>query len=366
MKHLYILIILAAVLTGCRSNSARLDCICKHLFNADEPGAAVLVMIGDSVVFDRGYGIADMETRTRIEGNTFFNIASVSKQFTAVAIMQLQEEGKLSIDDPVSKYFPDFEAGFWQDITLKNLMAHSSGIPDARNYTREEKINGDEALSVAYMDTLSFVHFAPGTTYEYINPTFVLLGYIVEKVAGQPFTEYVQEHIFKPANMEHTLYFDRNHQDDIRHMAHGYAYVDEIPRSWVEYDFGEETFFATRPDGGIYTSTHEFAEWERALRNAVILSKESLEEAQSPHTLVSGSTWSDYQNRPNTYYGYGWFIEPATDSSNKVIYHTGDNGGFKILAARYPESDALVLVFANRADWDRYALMQRIEAIYGF
>ena len=366
MKRTLLSLILTTILAvGCQ-NGARLDRLCRHLFPADEPGAAVLVMIGDSVVFDRGYGLADMTTKTRIDGNTFFNIASVSKQFTAVAILQLAEAGQLSIEDPVSKYFPEFEADFWQNITIAQLMSHSSGIPDARKYTREEKINGDEALSVAYMDTLSFLHFTPGAAYEYINPTFVLLGYIVEKVTGQPFTEYADEHIFKPANMKQTLYFDRDRQDLIPNMAHGYAYVDEIPRSWVEYDFGEETFFATRPDGGIYTSTHEFVEWERSLRNATVLSEESIEDSQSPHTLISGSPWSDYQNRPNTWYGYGWFIEPATDSTQKVIYHTGDNGGFKIIAARYPASDALVLVFANRSDWDRYALLQQIESIYSF
>jgi len=363
MRRFLILVLFSAV--GCCRCSDKLDSICKKLFPSDEPGAAVLVMIGDSVVFDRGYGLADIGTKAKIDGNTFFNIASVSKQFTAVAIMQLQQMGKLSVDDPVSKYFPEFEADFWKDITLGQLMSHSSGIPDARNYSREEKIYGDEALSVNYMDTLSYVQFAPGSAYEYINPTFVLLGYIVEKVSGQLFTEYMDEHVFQPAGMSRTLYFDRDHQYRIPNMAHGYAKLDAMPRTWVEYDFGEETFFATRPDGGIYTSTHEFAQWERSLRNAVVLSRESIEDAQSPHTLVSGSPWSDYQNRPNTWYGYGWFIEPATDSTDTVVYHTGDNGGFKIIAARYPTSEALVLIFANRADWERYSLLQKIESIYG-
>ena len=367
MKSFKILI-LAAVATlaafSCTSPEAELDAVCRGLFPCGEPGAAVLVMIGDSVVLDRGYGIADIESGSAINGDTFFNIASVSKQFTAVAILQLAIQGQLTLDDPVSKYFPEFEADFWKDISIAQLMSHSSGIPDARNYPREVKINGDEALSVAYMDTLSFVHFAPGTAYEYINPTFVLLGYIVEQVSGQPFTEYMAEHLFAPAGMSQTLYFDRDRQELIPNMAHGYAYADEVPRSWYEYDFGEETFFATRPDGGIYTSTHEFVEWEKALRTAAVLPEDYLQDAWSPHTHISGSPWSEYQNRPNTWYGYGWFIEPATDSTQKVIYHTGDNGGFQILAARYPDSAALVLIFANRADWDRYTLMQRIEAIY--
>ena len=374
---------MAAVATlaafSCSSPEVELDAVCRRLFPDGEPGAAMLVMKGDSVLFDRGYGITDMQTMAPIDGDTFFNIASVSKQFTTVAILQLVQAGLLSVDDPVSKYFPEFEADFWKDITIGHLMSHSSGIPDARNYPREEKINGDEELSISYMDTLSFIHFAPGTAYEYINPTFVLLGYIVEKVSGQPFTEYISEHIFEPAGMHRTLYFDRDRQEMIPNMAHGYEYedVEDMPeertasdadsahKNWYEYDFGEETFFATRPDGGIYTSTHEFAEWEKALRTAALLPEDYLQKAWSPHTYITGSPWSDYQNRPNTWYGYGWFIEPATDSTQKVIYHTGDNGGFKILAARYPASNALVLVFANRADWDRYALMQRIEAIFG-
>ena len=134
-----------------------------------------------------------------------------------------------------------------------------------------------------------------------------------------------------------------------------------MPRSWYEYDFGEETFFATRADGGIYTTTHEFVKWEQALRQGTVLSPEYLQDAFSPHTPVSGSPWSDYQNRPNTWYGYGWFIEPATDSSPLRIYHTGDNGGFKIMAARYPQQNVLILVFANRADWDRYGLLMQLE-----
>ena len=176
--------------------------------------------------------------------------------------------------------------------------------------------------------------------------------------------------------MDRTVYFDRDRQDLIPSMAHGYEYADvsDMPeertagdttgkKEWYEYDFGEETFFATRPDGGIYTSVREFVKWEEALRKNLVLSSGSASEAMSPKTLVSGSSWSDYQNRPNTWYGYGWFIEPATENTPLRVYHTGDNGGFKILAARYPEKDILVLVFANRADWDRYALLLSLEDI---
>ena len=386
-KTLLFAFLTLTMMVSCSQNpdkeaAAKLDKLCASLFPADEPGAAVLVLKGDKPVFDKGYGLADLDTKVPIDGNTFFNIASVSKQFTAVAILQLAEAGKLSLEDPVSQYFPEFKAAFWQDIRIKHLLSHSSGVPDARGgIPRELKLKGDEALALSYLPDLDFVHFAPGTAYEYINPTFVLCGAIVEKVSGQPFTEYVAQHIFRPAGMAQTRYFDPQHQELIPNMAHGYEYADvedmpeertadstpgDEPKNWYEYDYGEETFFATRPDGGIYSSTHEFVQWEKALRANTVLSETSRVDAQSPHTCVSGSPWSDYQNRPNTWYGYGWFIEPETDTTKEVIYHTGDNGGFKILAARYPADNALVLIFANRADWDRYDVMQQIEAIYGF
>lgn len=376
MKRL--LIPAALLLAACtQSPLDRVDKACAELFPAGEPGAAVLIMQGDSVVFDKGYGVADLGTMAPIDGDTRFNIASVSKQFTAVAVLQLAAEGRLSLDDSVARWFPEFRSPIWEKVRIRHLLSHSSGVPDARGYlSREEKINGDEALALEYMTELDTLHFEPGSAYEYINPTFVLCGRLVELASGQEFTGYVRDHIFCPAGMERTSYFDRN--DERPGDAHGYEYADvsNMPeertagsapaeKNWYEYDFGEETFFATRPDGGIYSCTRDFVRWERALRAGTLLPADLLADAMSPHTMVSGSPWSDYQNRPNTWYGYGWFIEPATDSSPLRVYHTGDNGGFKILAARYPESDTLILVFANRADWDRYALMLAVEKYLG-
>jgi len=337
------------------SLESRLDSILKPIFPADEPGAAVLVMKGDDILFDKGYGLAKMDSDC-IDGDTHFNIASVSKQFTAVAILQLVQEGKISLEDPVSKYFPEFESRIWEEISIRHLLSHSSGVPDERGYlTREQKVYGDEELAVEYLKTLDHRNFAPGTAYEYMNPTYTLMGFLVEKVCGEPFTEYVQKHIFDPAGMNDTYYFDRDNER--ADAAHGYIYDN----GWQEYDFGEETFFATRPDGGIYTTTHEFVKWEKALREGKVLDPDLLKLAMTGHTEVSYSRWSDYQNRPNTWYGYGWFIEPALDGAPRRVYHTGDNGGFKIMAARYPDLDMLILVFANRNDWERYELLMKLE-----
>lgn len=384
-KKLFPLLMAAIVLTSaCQNNPneeivGQIDALCTAIFPADEPGAAVLVLKGDKIIFDKGYGLADLETKAPIDGNTFFNIASVSKQFTATAILQLAEQGKLSLEDNVKKYFPDYKADFYEKITIKHLLSHCSGIPDARDRSdRQKNIFAKEDVAMEYLPSLNFLNFEPGTQYEYMNTTYLMLGSIVEKVSGVPFAEYVTEHIFKPAGMNTTLYFTP--EAEIPNMSHGYEYADvenmpeertasedasNEPKNWYEFDYGEETFFATKADGGIYTSTHQFVNWEKALRNNTVMSEESRNNAQSEHTFVSGSQYSDYQNRPNTYYGYGWFLEPKTEKSPLKIYHTGDNGGFKILAARYPEQEILILAFGNRADWDRYKLMQQIEGILG-
>lgn len=379
-----------------------LNSLLAETFPANEPGAAVLIMRGDSVIFDHGYGLsrlplhgADSAGRVdlwqpdsmhlsadnRIDGNTFFNIASCSKQFTAVAVLQLADRKLLDINLPVVTYMPELTAPVWQKITIAHLLSHSSGIPDNRGYlSRQQRIDGDEQLALEYLYSLDTLRFEPGTAYEYMNPTYVLLSRIVERVSGADFFEYVRENIFSKAAMDATCYFDRTRQYAIPDMAHGYEYGDmsatseehssdrrEEQKQWYEYDFGEETFFATRPDGGIYSSTHELARWERALRHSLagegkgkdLIRGKTLSDAMSPHIKVTDSPWSDYQNRPDTYYGYGWFVEPQKG----VIYHTGDNGGFKAYIGRYPRLDMTVIILSNRADWDRYQLKTQIEKL---
>lgn len=342
-----------------------IDEACRNVFPAaDEPGGEVLVMLGDQVLFEKGYGLSDLVKKTEISGDTFFNIASCSKQFTAVAVLQLAERGKISLRDSVRRYFPEFRSDIWDRVTISQMLSHSSGVPDARDdLTWEQKIHCDDELATEFMVTLDHLNFEPGSCFEYMNPTYTLLGKLIERVSGQPFEDYMREHVFDPAGMKETMYFDPQHQGRIPRMAHGYKLLEQ-EHQWVKYDYGEETCFATRPDGGIYTSVHEFVLWEKALRSGAVLSIQSLRNAHTPHIRVTGSAYSDYQNRPNTCYGYGWFIEPEkTGVSPEVIYHTGDNGGFKILAVRYPAVEGLILVFANRSDWNRYALKTRLEKI---
>lgn len=338
------------------------------------PGGAVLIMKGDTVLFDKGYGIADTHLHTKIDGNTFFNIASVSKQFSAVAILKLYQEGKLNIHKSiydihpdVNKYLPKPRKPF-TDITVKHLLSHSSGIPDSRPRDNKEfTLTATDMESIEYLKHIDSLNFAPGTQYEYMNPTFQLLYIMVEKISGKTFEQYMRDEIFTPAGMSETIYFAA--EREIPRMAHGYILAQdgttdmpEKNKQFKECDYGEETFFATKADGGIYTSTHEFAAWERALRNNTILSDTLTKEAHSCINPISGSTYSSYQNRPYTLYGYGWFIEEKPNTPTKV-YHTGDNGGFQIYAGRFPSEELLILVFENRNDHSRWTMVQQLDEI---
>ena len=296
--------------------------IIKDLFPENEPGAAVLIMKEGKILFEKYYGLSSLPNKTKVDSYSNFCIASISKQFTAVAILQLVSKGKVSLEEPLVTYFPEYTNPLWKKVKCSN--------------------------------------------YEYVNPTFVLIGRLIERLTNKTFVDYVTENIFIPAGMNNTAYIFQ-----VKNECHAYEYDRDKgsgeessgerppgPHNWYEFDYGEETFFATRPDGGLYSNPRDFIKWEKSL--PFILDKNLLNEAYKPHIKVSGSKWSDYQNRPGTYYGYGWFIEPE----KKCIYHTGDNGGFKNFVAKYPEKDSYVIVFAARADWDRYGLKTQIEEIF--
>lgn len=357
----FALMLVALSLISCKKNPEQplidaLDQTFSSAFPQDGPGAAVLITRGGKVLLDKGYGLADMDTKAKIDGDTFFNIASMSKQFTAVAILQLAQEGKLSVDDCIHKYFPEFKADFWDRITIANLMSHTSGVPDARGYIPyEEKILATDSLSMAYLYNLDTLNFQPGEQYEYINPTYVVLGRIVERVSGEEFEAYMRSHIFDPAQMKSTVYYVPDLDARIPNMSHGYELGDQ-DSLWHECDYGEETFFATRPDGGIYTSTHEFLSWEKALHNGTVLDKEYLELAQTPKILVS--------ENPVRQYGYGWIVEHR-DNAPVNVYHTGANGGFRTLGAYYPASDVEVIIFSNRVDFNWAVFKPVVEELMG-
>lgn len=359
----------------------QIDSIMKCRYGVNAPGGGIMILKDDSVIMENYYGIADMTTGEQISEQTRFNIASISKQFTVVGALRLVEQGKIALDSPIAPFFPQYNALFWNDIKLWHLMSHTSGLPDSRDRSnREACVYANDAISMSYFPKVSQLLFTPGTHYDYKNPTFILIANIIEQCENVKFIDYQKRHIFDPLGMNSTTYFDPNVTP--LHTAHGYintqaeglsttdndtaGKVIDITSNnnsvWQEYDYGEETFFATRPDGGIYSTLRDLAKWEKALRKNKIISDATLKTAYTPHITVTGSEWSSYQNRPNTYYGLGWFIDTTPGYPTKV-YHTGDNGGFQAYLGKFPQKDITIIILENRNDNDRWSLVKAIDKI---
>lgn len=361
---------LGMLVVGCVSGVDRLasglDGVFAPAFPSDEPGCAVVVVKEGKIVYDRGFGIADMATGERISSSTVFNICSVSKQFSAVAMELLAADGLLSLDDPVSRLFPEFPVDVFEKVTWRHILSHTSGIPDARPRTAEDwerysaaidsgfsnvddyKYHVDEPENSRYMELLTGLSFEPGTAYEYMNPTYSLIEKVVERVTGERFEDWMRQRVFEPAGMV-AEYFHPGIAGE--HLAHGYE--RDASGAWQLSEYGNTTFFRTRADGGIYTSPLEFVKWDAALYGDKVMTAAMREEVHTPRIAT---------DIPDTYYGYGWFIERRPGQPGK-IYHTGDNGGFFIYEGRIPSSDVFYLIFANRSDWDRYNFASRVDSV---
>lgn len=379
LKPLAASTVAAMLMTACGSGhrsttdavTAPLDSLFTTIFPSDvEPGATILIKKNDTTVYSRAFGLAMISEDDPIPmtDSTMLNICSISKQFAAAAMLKLSEQGKISLDDAVSKYFPEFRADFFDSITVRHLLSHTSGIPDARPRTKAEwadyirrhpdtpcenladyKLHAQSELSVKYMEDLDSLVFEPGTAYEYQNPTFQLTELIVERVTGESFADWMTREIFEPAGMPGTVYFDPAHDDD--RYGHAYAY-DEF-EGWTEYDYDEAYFFPSKADGAIFTTTREFYNWLKAFFGGKIVNEQSVREAITPVIAT---------DIPGSSYGLGLFIEDTGDKPVK-IYHTGDNGGFFTYEAYYPEEDIAYMIFANRSDWSREETAAKVDSI---
>jgi len=339
----------------------QIDEIFQQVYNnPNEPGAAVLIMQGDDTLYAATFGLADMVTKAPVTFQTNFCIASVSKQFSAVALLQLAEQGRLSLQDPVSKFFPEFEAPFFGDIKLHHLLSHTSGIPDTRDRSdRNFVLYSTDVESVGYMRTLNHLNFLPGTQYEYINPTFQLIYQIIPRVTGIDYETYLADSLFDVAGMKTAQFFEPDR--DITSMAHGYK--RDATGTWQEFDYGEENFFASKADGALYCSIDDFVRWERALRDNRVWKAPTKRLAYNPWVTIPPD--AEYGYQPWTGYGYGFFVQDRPHHPT-IVYHTGDNGGFTIYAGKVPERDVIFLFFSTRPDIDRMGIVNEVYRILQF
>ena len=294
------------------------------------PGACILAVDHGEVVFMKGFGLADVENNVPCTPATNFRMASVSKQFTATAIMKLVDQGKLSLDDTLDKFFPGFP-DYGKKITVKQLLTHTSGVPDY-----EELIPKGTTLQLDDLDIVQILLdtkeplFEPGSKWQYSNSAYVLLGMIAEIAAQQPYHQFMANEIFTPLEMSHTVVYQRG-LNTVSNRAFGHELNEG---KWRRAD--QSVTSATRGDGCVYTSLEDYLKWLAAHANRKVLSPESHEAMFSSQVKTT---------RDESSYGYGWFLDEYRGEPR--IQHNGDSRGFRLCVQTFPERQAAVVLQFN-------------------
>jgi CubicO group peptidase (beta-lactamase class C family) len=311
-------------------------------------------------VFDRGYGIRNLRTKEPIDGRTNFRLASVTKQFTAAAVMLLVRDGKLRYEDRLTDIFRDFPA-YGRVVTIRHLLNHTSGLPDYEDLmpppnpsqpVEEIQIADDGVLEL--LEKKAAGGFPAGTRWTYSNSGYVVLGLIVAKVSGRPFPEFLSDRIFLPLGMTDTLAYVRG-RGEVRRRAYGHT---KDAGGWRETD--QSPTSATLGDGGVYSSLEDLAKWDDALRLHTLLSESEMRPALEPVSVPEGSPVGP-DGAPAAY-GFGWFLDPW--KGRPRMWHYGETVGFRTAIQRFTRDGLTVVVLANRADFDAAGLALRAAETY--
>ncbi len=354
-------------------STAQLDRILANLTDNHSPGLAVLVRQNSRTIFEREYGVRDLKTQTAIDAQTDFRLASCTKQFTAMAVMLLVHDGKLRYDEPLTEVFPDFPA-YGRSITIRNLLNHTSGLPEYEDlmdqvsagqpsrWTADHQIQDAEVLTL--LETQNHGKFAPGTKWSYSNSGYVVLGLIVGKVSGEPFGDFLNQRIFKPLKMDHTMAFVKG-KNEVSNRAYGYSKKGDVLE-----ETDQSSTSATLGDGGVYSNLEDLARWDNALAHHTLLSETEMQPALTPFKLTDGlePLWTsgpddtDPQAGKPVSYGFGWFLDSYKGHAR--MWHYGDTVGFKTAIERFTRDKLTIIVLCNRSDLDAALIASKVVNVY--
>jgi len=311
------------------------------------PGMSLLVALGETIVMAKGYGVADVENDVPVTSKSVFQIGSLTKQFTAAAIMKMVDAGELRLDDQLNDLLPEF-AFPGKEVTVHQLLNHTSGIT---SYTRfRATLAKLEYRRIRHRDMYEVIkdqhfEFEPGTGYKYNNSGYYLLGVIIEKVSGRKYSDYLAEHLWKGSGLTET-YFQRTPRI-IKHRARGYTQsflLGELQNARVA---GQWPFAA----GGLLSTTRDLHRWNLALHGGSLISKDSYAKMTTPTSRGSPT-------RPHTY-GYGLNIHDR--DGRRVFVHSGGIPGFKCFNAFFPKSQLTVVLLCNKFETGPGALVIKIS-----
>ncbi len=312
---------------------------------------SALVAENGKVIFKKGFGSANMEWNIPNQPDTKFRLGSISKQFTALLIVKLAEEGKIKLDVPISTYLPDYPKENGDKITIHHLLTHTSGIP---NYTNAPNFFKDKARNpytpAEFVKTFSSLplEFAPGEKFNYSNSGYFLLGYIIEKITGKTYEQYLQETIFTPLKMVNSGY---DHSDVIlKNRAAGYERKGKLISNAPYVDMS-----IPYAAGSLYSTVEDLYLWDQALYTNKLLSEKSMESLFKPYIKVGDAS-----------YGYGWFVDEFDNGDKgklKMVGHGGGINGFNTIISRIFTDKNLVVLLNNTGGTVLGEMTDAIQAI---
>ena len=322
----------------------RLDAVFQSRIKTHEPGGSFLIQKGNKVLYAKSFGLADLKTGEKFSANTLANVGSISKTFVAYGILLLEKEGKLSIEDPILKYFPDFQhPDVVKKITIQHLLTHSSGLPDSRNVGEDSifYLHAKDLENFAPLKSTNSLHFEPGSRFEYSNPAFNGLALIIEQVSGQKWQQFIGERIFKPAGMQRSVITDGAFPET--GVSHGYRFYQN---RFDEYDYGEYPTFCAAGNGGVWSSVNELRKYLAAVKTCTFTDCATIKKSQ---TVWQSPTWN---SADPPFMGLSWFVEENPQGvGNKSIGHTGSQGGFMAHLIWFPERDLSIIWLANDSEF---------------
>ena len=310
------------------------------------PGLALLVVRDGKIMKQQGYGFANVELQAPVKPETLFQSGSMGKQFTATAVLMLVEEGKVGLDDPLVKYFPDAPAS-WNQVKVRHLLSHTGGFGDyPKKFDFRKDHTEDELLKIVEGIPLGF---EPGTKWSYSNLGYLTLGVLIHRVTGQFYGDFLQERIFKPLGMSTTRII--NEAAIIPNRSSGY----ELVKRQLENQEWVSPTLNTTADGSLYFSVVDLAKWDASLNERKLLKPSSYELMWTPVKLSDGKPNKDG-------YGFGWFIHD--DHGHHVIEHAGAWQGFTSNISRYVDDKLTVVVLTNLAGAKPEEITHRVAGLY--
>lgn len=329
MIVIFLLFVQLNTITYSQTLNSKIDSLLEEKYKPNDPGAVFLISKKGKIIYQKAFGLADIELNSSMKVESVFEIGSITKQFTAMAILMLYEQGKLKLDDEITKFIPDYPTN-GNKITIHHLLTHTSGIC---SFTDMKSINEISKKDLTPVELIDFfknepMDFKPGEKFKYNNSGYVILGYIIELLTGKSYGDYIEQNIFQKIGMESSIY--ASHKKIIKNRASGY----QDKNGYINCTY--ISFTIPYSSGSLMSNAEDMFKWQQAIRNNLLISKQTTEKIFKNYNL---------NNVEKINYGYAWHIKEINGVPTNE--HGGSIFGFKSMSVYIPSEDIYVIGLTN-------------------